>query len=65
MRGSFGPGHLEQTTVPMSTVRSIGLLGEHKGKQQLFEKQSAQVLSALREVARVQSIENRRTGSRV
>jgi Fic family protein len=58
MRGSFGPGHLEQTTVPMSTVRSIGLLGEYKGKQRLFEKQSPQMLSALREIARVQSIES-------
>ncbi|NTW29032.1 MAG: Fic family protein [Coriobacteriia bacterium] len=58
MRGSFGLGHLEQTTVPMSTVRSIGLLGEYKGKQQLFEKQSPQVLNALREAARVQSIES-------
>ncbi len=58
MRGSFGIGHLEQMTVPMSTVRSIGLLGEYKGKQQLFEKQSPQALSALREVARVQSIES-------
>ena len=58
MRGSFKPGHLEQMTVPMSTVRSIGLLGEFKGKQQLFEKQSPQALSALREVARVQSIES-------
>lgn len=58
MRGSFKPGRLEQMTVPMSTVRSIGLLGEYKGKQQLFEKQSPQALSALREVARVQSIES-------
>jgi Fic family protein len=58
MRGSFGRGHLEQTNVPMSTVRSIGLLGEYKGKQRLFEKQSPQVLSALREIARVQSIES-------
>ncbi len=58
MRGSFNPGHLEQMSVPMSTVRSIGLLGEYKGKQQLFEKQSPQALSALREVARVQSIES-------
>lgn len=58
MRGSFKPGHLEQMTVPMSTVRSIGLLGEYKGKQQLFEKQSPRALSALREVARVQSIES-------
>jgi Fic family protein len=58
MRGSFGPGRLEQTTVPMATVRSIGLLGEYKGRQRLFEKQSPQVLTALREVARVQSIES-------
>jgi Fic family protein len=58
MRGSFKSGHLELMTVPMSTVRSIGLLGEYKGKQQLFEKQSPQLLGALREVARVQSIES-------
>ena len=58
MRGSFGPRYLEQLTVPMSTVRSIGLLGEYKGKQQLFEKQSPQMLSALREAAQVQSIES-------
>jgi len=58
VHGSFKPGRLEQMTVPMSTVRSIGLLGEYKGKQQLFEKQSPQALSALREVARVQSIES-------
>ncbi|MBM3147947.1 MAG: cell filamentation protein Fic, partial [Actinobacteria bacterium] len=52
MRGSFAPGRLEQMTVPMSSVRSIGLLGEYKGKRQLFERQSPQLLSALREVAR-------------
>lgn len=56
--GSFDPGYLEQTTVPMSTVRSIGLLGEYKGKQSLFEHQSPQSLSALKELARVQSIES-------
>lgn len=55
---SFAPGRLEQMTVPMSMVRSIGLLGEYKGKQQLFERQSPQLLRALREVARVQSIES-------
>lgn len=48
MRGSFAQGHLEQMTVPMSTVRSIGVLGEYKGKQQLFERQSPQLLLALR-----------------
>jgi len=58
MRGSFAPGHLEQMTVSMATVRSVGLLGEYKGKQQLFERQSPQLLNALRDVARVQSIES-------
>lgn len=58
MRGSFSVGRLERTTVPMSTVRSIGLLGEYKGRQQLFERQSPQLLRALREIARVQSIES-------
>lgn len=58
MRGSFAPGYLDQMTVPMTMVRSIGLLGEYKGKQQLFERQSPQLLDALREVARVQSIES-------
>ena len=58
MRGSFMPGRLEHMSVPMSAVRSIGLLGEYKGRQQLCERQSPQLLSALRETARVQSIES-------
>ena len=58
MRGSFVPGRLEEMTVSMATVRSIGLLGEYKGQQHLFERQSPQILSALRDAARVQSIES-------
>lgn len=58
MRGSFNPGYLENVAVSAATVRSIRILGEHKGKQQLFEHQSPQVLQALREVATVQSIES-------
>lgn len=58
MRGSFVPGRLEQMTVPMSTVRSIGLLNEYKGRQQLFERQAPQLLTALRDLAKVQSIES-------
>ena len=58
MRGSFAPGRLENMTVSMSTVRSIGLLSEYKGRQQLRERQSPQVLNALRAMARVQSIES-------
>jgi Fic family protein len=58
MRGSFNPGYLEGQMVSPGTVQSIRMLGEHKGKQQLFERQSPQVLRALREVATVQSIES-------
>jgi len=58
MRGSFAPGRLENMTIPMSTVRSIGRLGEFKGRQQLYERQSPQLLEALRDLARVQSIES-------
>lgn len=58
MSGSFQPAYLEKLTVPLSTVSSIRLLGEYKGKQQLFEKQSPKALEALREIARVQSIES-------
>ena len=58
MRGSFAPGRLENMSVPMSTVRSVGLLNEYKGRQQLYERQSPQLLGALRELARVQSIES-------
>ena len=58
MRGSFAPGRLERMTVPMTAVRSVGLLSEYKGRQQLYERQSPQLLNALRETARVQSIES-------
>lgn len=57
-RGSFAPGWLEATTVPISTVRSISLLGEYKGKQALFARQSPQLLDALRDLARVESVES-------
>ncbi|MHB8761973.1 MAG: Fic family protein [Coriobacteriia bacterium] len=58
MRGSFNPGYLEGLAWSAGTVRSIRQLGEHKGKQQLFERQSPQMLHAMREVATVQSIES-------
>ncbi|MEA5075095.1 MAG: Fic family protein [Coriobacteriia bacterium] len=58
MRGSFAPGRLERMSISMTTVRSIALLGEFKGRQQLFERQSPQLLEALRDLARVQSIES-------
>lgn len=58
MRGSFGRGYLEGLVLSAATVSSIRQLGEHKGKQQLFEHQSPQALHALRDLAVVQSIES-------
>jgi len=58
MRGSFGEGYLERLPIPMATVGSIRLLGEYKGKQQLFQHQAPQMLNALRDAAVVQSIES-------
>jgi Fic family protein len=58
VRGSFDPGYLERLPLQADTVRSIRLLGEYKGKQELFVRQSPQVLKVLRELAAVQSIES-------
>jgi Fic family protein len=58
MRGSFEPGYLERLPLEADVVRSVRLLGEYKGKQELFKRQSPQALQVLREVASVQSIES-------
>jgi Fic family protein len=58
VRGSFEPGFLERLPLTSDTVRSIRLLGEYRGKQELFFRQSPQALQVLREVASVQSIES-------
>ena len=58
MRGSFEPGYLERLALDADTVSSIRLLGEYKGKQQLFFQQSPETLEVLREIATVQSIES-------
>lgn len=42
----------------MSVARLVDRIGEYKGKQQLFEQQSPQLLESLRQVAIVQSTES-------
>ena len=55
---SFEPGFLENQSIPHPLLRTIRLIGEYKGKQSLFHKQTPQVLEALRQIAVIQSIES-------
>ncbi|WP_180316663.1 hypothetical protein [Shouchella shacheensis] len=46
---------LKTTLLPMETVHLISKISEYKGKQDLYKKQSPQILSSLRDVALIQS----------
>ena len=55
---SFRGNRLAETKLPLGTVWLLEKLAESKGKQSLYEKQSPQVLKALRELALVESTES-------
>lgn len=55
---SFRNHRLRDLAVPMSTNWLLNDLAEAKGKQELYTRQSPQVLKALREMALVQSVES-------
>jgi Fic family protein len=55
---SFAPGFIEAQTISPQLLRTIRLLGEHKGRQEMFQKQSPQVLKTLREASIIQSAES-------
>ncbi|EIJ80417.1 Fic family protein [Bacillus methanolicus PB1] len=46
---------LKNLRLPMTTVQLISKINEYKGKQDLYKKQSPQILNTLREVAVIQS----------
>ena len=50
---SFRGNRLAETQLPLGTVWLLEKLAESKGKQALYEKQSPQILRALREMALV------------
>jgi len=49
---------LERQSIPIEFAGTLRLLGEYRGKQELFKKQTPQVLNALRQVAIIQSTES-------
>lgn len=55
---TFRNHRLRDFAVPMSTTWLLNDLAEAKGKQELYTRQSPQLLNALREMALVQSVES-------
>jgi len=54
---SFVPGVFDRQPIGQSLLQTIRLLGEYKGRQDLFTRQSPQILRTLRQVAIVESTE--------
>jgi Fic family protein len=55
---SFAPGFIERQPIPQNLLRTIRLLGEFKGKEEMFKKQSPQALETLRQAAVILSTES-------
>jgi Fic family protein len=55
---SFEPGFLEKQRPTHNLLRTIRVLGEFKGKEEIFKQQSPQVLETLRQAAIIQSTES-------
>ena len=55
---SFRDHRLRDHAIPMSTAWLLNDIAEFKGKQELFSRQSPQVLKALRDSATIQSVES-------
>jgi len=55
---SFEPGFFERQPIPLRLLGTIRLLGEFKGKEELFKQQTPQALETLRQVAIIQSTES-------
>lgn len=55
---SFEPGFLEQQLIAQNLLRTIRVLGEFKGKEEVYKQQSPQVLETLRQAAVIQSAES-------
>jgi Fic family protein len=55
---SFIEGFIEQQSITQELLQTIRLIGESKGKQELFKQQSPQVIATLRQTAMIQSTES-------
>lgn len=55
---SFRMEKLEKLLLPASTIRLLGRVHEYKGKQDLYKRQTPEVLEALQKTAMIQSAES-------
>lgn len=55
---SFNQGLIERQAINQQLLQTIRLIGEYKGKQELFKQQIPQVLKTLRQAAIIQSTES-------
>ncbi|MBU2446576.1 MAG: Fic family protein [Bacteroidetes bacterium] len=55
---SFQNNYIESIPITHNILQTIRLIGEYKGKQDLFKEQSPQLLNTLRQTAIIQSIES-------
>ncbi|HEY9605297.1 MAG TPA: Fic family protein [Allocoleopsis sp.] len=55
---SFEDGFIEQQPITQPLLQTIRLIGEYKGKQELFKEQAPQALETLRQAAIIQSTES-------
>ncbi|MFA5794733.1 MAG: Fic family protein [Candidatus Brocadiia bacterium] len=55
---SFIDNFLERQTAPLDVAGTLRTLGEYRGKQELFARQTPQILKALRHIAIIQSVES-------
>ena len=55
---SFSESFIEEQPINQGLLQTIRLLGEYKGKQELFKEQSPQVIKTLRQAAIIQSTES-------
>jgi hypothetical protein len=57
---SFSQDYLDKLVISPRIITMIRKLGEHKGKQELYKKQSPEMLENLRQVALIESTEGAR-----
>lgn len=55
---SFDPDFLEQQAIPLEFAGILRVLGEYRGKQELFARQTPQALETLKQIAIIQSTES-------
>jgi hypothetical protein len=55
---SFDRNFLEEQAIPLEFAGTLRVLGEYHGKQELFIRQTPQVLNTLKQIAIIQSTES-------